>query len=241
MQDRYAGDVGDFSKFALLRMLQKYLHSQLGLVWYLFHGESNGDGQHVDYVDQARWTKSDADLACRLKEVVSGESRSVKTLETSGILREDTLYFGEELNPRGKRGWIRKAWFERAASHVADCPIVMVDPDNGIAGPNHQIGLAKGGKHITLEEIKHLSRNHDCVVIYHHFDRNMSHRDQGAYQIERLEQEMPEAQVFGLRYKRISPRAYFFVAKPRVVDSLELVFDELTTHPWDWHFELLKT
>lgn len=55
VQDRYAGDVGDFSKYGLLRWLTASVGEHpplsLGVVWYLTPDEShNADGKHVSYL-----------------------------------------------------------------------------------------------------------------------------------------------------------------------------------------------
>ena len=55
MQDRYAGDLGDFLKFGLLRWLAPPggpASPQLGVVWYLTANEKhNGDGKYITYLD----------------------------------------------------------------------------------------------------------------------------------------------------------------------------------------------
>ena len=56
MQDRYAGDLGDFLKLGLLRWLVAPSFDapphRLGVVWYLAPDEShNADGKHVAYLD----------------------------------------------------------------------------------------------------------------------------------------------------------------------------------------------
>ena len=52
MQDRYTGDIGDFSKLGVLRALQNAGLS-IGLNWYLTPDEThNSDGRHVNYLDQ---------------------------------------------------------------------------------------------------------------------------------------------------------------------------------------------
>jgi hypothetical protein len=55
VQDRYAGDVGDFLKLGLLRQLIASGDSppslRLGVVWYLVPDEAhNSDGRHVGYL-----------------------------------------------------------------------------------------------------------------------------------------------------------------------------------------------
>jgi hypothetical protein len=55
VQDRYAGDLGDYLKFGLLRWLAPPgapASPRLGVVWYRTADEThNGDGKHIAYLD----------------------------------------------------------------------------------------------------------------------------------------------------------------------------------------------
>src|ERR1039457_5414444 len=60
MQDRYAGDVGDFGKFGLLRHLcgvtadDKHLTLKPGVIWHRVADEAhNGDGRHTSYLEKS--------------------------------------------------------------------------------------------------------------------------------------------------------------------------------------------
>ncbi len=46
MQDRYAGDIGDFEKFGLLRHLVKVTRWSLGIVWYKIPCETHNNDGH---------------------------------------------------------------------------------------------------------------------------------------------------------------------------------------------------
>lgn len=51
MQDRYAGDIGDFSKLGLLRQLSA-CGMAIGINWYLTPNERhNTDGRYVGYLN----------------------------------------------------------------------------------------------------------------------------------------------------------------------------------------------
>ena len=81
MQDRYAGDVGDFGKFSLLRTLCRDDNNKLGVVWYRFPDEShNGDGRHIDYISNPQYNACDKELVKCLSKVITGE-RSIAHLE----------------------------------------------------------------------------------------------------------------------------------------------------------------
>ena len=49
VQNRYAGDIGDYLKLAILRALSRGY--RLGIAWWLYPDEShNGDGRHIGYL-----------------------------------------------------------------------------------------------------------------------------------------------------------------------------------------------
>lgn len=111
MEDRYAGDVGDFLKFGLLRALGDGAPPlKLGVNWYLTGEEShNADGKYVGYLQpgttyHVSLRSCDPDLMSRLAQVVSAD-RSVAALEKSGVLPEDSVTYSARLVDRMARGW----------------------------------------------------------------------------------------------------------------------------------------
>ena len=74
MQDRHARDIGNFSKLGLLRALEAGGLS-IGLNWYLTPDEThNGDGRHVQYLDQDEYRSCDEGLQLGLKRIPSAPS-----------------------------------------------------------------------------------------------------------------------------------------------------------------------
>lgn len=69
MQDKYAGDVGDYVKLALLRSLSE--DRKLGVTWYLYPDERDKkDGKHTGYLKEpSKWRHLDPDLFDALKFV----------------------------------------------------------------------------------------------------------------------------------------------------------------------------
>ena len=54
MQDRYAGDVGDFGKLGMLRCMEAS-GLKVGINWYLVGDEShNNDGKYIGYMEDEK-------------------------------------------------------------------------------------------------------------------------------------------------------------------------------------------
>lgn len=136
MQNQYVADVGDFGKYGLLRALTGVYppalpRLRLGVVWYLTQSDGSSDGGHRSYLAPAnakRFRPSDPELHDALARISTSE-RSVGAVERSGALPPDTVYSNEVAPP----GAARRVWAHAAFRAVADCALVFVDPDNGLA------------------------------------------------------------------------------------------------------------
>lgn len=251
MQDRYAGDVGDFGKFSLLKSLFVAPHDRIGVIWYLFPDEChNNDGRHTNYLDNPDFLEYDRDLCERLSAVVNGE-RSVAALEKAGILpTTNTVYFSERLDfhlrhpsqsetDKQAREERRKGWLERAVQKVSDRNAIFLDPDNGLEIPScPKTSQMKAGKFAYYSEILELASNKDVVVIYQHLSFNGTHESQIHARVDELRLRInPTGAIFALRNRPFSPRAYFILtskpAQGRVKESLERFLSSRHGKHWD--------
>lgn len=174
MQDRYAGDVGDFQKFGLLRALVVGSPALvLGVNWYLVPDEDhNADGKHVTYLtpgnSKARSLEAcDPDLYRRLQSLVFGGQRNVSSLEGAGVLPRGTITYINPVTPVMTRGQ-RRAWHQTALERLATADLVFVDPDNGLRTGDWSADHQKFA--FAHEIADYLSRG-QSVVVYHHADR----------------------------------------------------------------------
>lgn len=171
MQDRYAGDIGDFVKLGLLRALSP--GRELGIAWYRFPDEShNDDGRHISYLDRPeRFADLDPELFEHLRSVVK-DVRSISSLKPmlgGAAFSDKALDVGSVPNPQ-RRQW-RREWFSKVLQDIEGCNLVFADPDNGIVDDmESRKGSAKFGKQIPLAEVRALAEGR-CAVIYHHNTR----------------------------------------------------------------------
>ncbi|WP_143338082.1 hypothetical protein [Demequina sp. NBRC 110054] len=170
MQDRYAGDVGDFMKLGLLRALVHGSGLALGVNWYLAPDEShNADGKHIAYLSPtSRFHKAlracDTELMTSLSAVVA-TGRSVAALEASGTLPSGSTTYATQV---GEHPHARATWHHGALERLAGCNLVFADPDNGI---RRTPAGAKTVKYALLDELADYTTRGQSLVVYHHADR----------------------------------------------------------------------
>ncbi|MBC7431428.1 MAG: hypothetical protein H7345_05110, partial [Rubritepida sp.] len=177
MQDRYAGDIGDFVKLAILRALKP--RRKLGIAWWLYPDEShNDDGKHVRYLqNEAKWRGLDPDVFDRLAEIVRSGRRHIAALQDDALLT-DTVFFSElvpahsrtTLSLQRRRG-LRAEWFARLQTQLDGCDLVFLDPDNGLETSKFDLGASKAGKSVAISELMALRRPGREIVVYHHHTR----------------------------------------------------------------------
>jgi hypothetical protein len=162
MQDKYAGDIGDFGKLALLRAVAP--HRRLGVCWYAVPSEShNNDGRHTAYLHKPeRFKHLDPVVFEALARLIAdGGPRSIARLEALGLLPD--AVFHDAVVPHSRPA--RHAWFQALRRHMAGRDLLFLDPDNGISFgvPSH--------KAVTLEELNTLLSDGQALLVYHHQTR----------------------------------------------------------------------
>jgi len=254
MQNRYAGDVGDFGKFSLLNSLFNGKNDYLGVVWYLFPDEShNEDGKYINYIEKQEFQSCDSGLIEKLSNALN-EERSVQALENNDILKSNTIYFSEKLDSHIKyptqkkidketRLFKRQEWLKNAANKIKTCNVIFLDPDNGLEIKScEKMSQIKSGKYVYYSEVTELFEGKDVCVIYHHLNMNNPHKEQIEFQVKELRKRInPSGGIFALRFRPYSPRVYFIISKKVVEKKLKDKIQQFINGPcckfWDNYFE----
>jgi hypothetical protein len=255
MQDRYAGDLGDFLKFGLLRWLTPP-HSprpRLGVIWYRTTDEAhNADGKHIAYLTPSyrsalRLRQLDPDLYDRLARLVSSGQRSTAALATAGVLGAQTRFFGDLLDladlpasARQARQARRRSWTQRALVATADCDLIFADPDNGIRPARHPVPAhrTRAVKHAYLSELATFARRGQSVIAYHHADRTATVAQQAHRRLADLAGGLPVRPVAAVRASRGTSR--LFLVGAATTSHARYLTERLTgLEQSPWNTELL--
>ena len=241
MQNRYAGDIGDFGKLGLLRKLSAQL--TVGVNWYLVPDEGpNGHGQHINYLTKNAFRECDPPLFDALARVVAPGRRQVAALEASAVLPDDRVtYYSEVLDvshaAKPEREAIRAVWHQKALDKLRERDLIFADPDNGLIVPSAE-GGPKSGKYVLPSELADYYRQGSSVVYYQHRARLPD-----AFYIQQHRQLMasgafPGAGGAGLKFVSTSQRFYFFLLQPEHIAPVNDCISRMLAFPWNRCFRL---
>ena len=162
MQDRYAGDIGDFGKLALLKALAREGLS-IGVNWYKTEPAEkealNADGK---FLIPERFAVCDPELAGKLHAISSGDNRSIAALEKADIL-PDAAYYSKQITVEK-----RQEWHQEALKKLSNVDLVFLDPDNGLLVKSVGKKSAKSIKYVFSKEISDYLKNGRSVLLYQH-------------------------------------------------------------------------
>ena len=229
MQDRYAGDIGDFGKFALLKALSS-AGFKIGVNWYRTcpqNFEKQNDGK---YRIPPKVFSCDQKLAETLSAIfhLPPAQRTVRALQRAGLV--DAVWFSEQVPFQEGR----LAWHRQAVSALSICNLVFLDPDNGLLVKSVGKGSAKSVKYVFPEEIADYIAQGISVVFYNHRQR----KAENIYFEGIREKLYAQSQLRGCSFSKItfpkcSVRDYILLAeKPGHQQMIDTALRNLLSGPF---------
>jgi hypothetical protein len=169
VKNQYFGDINDYRKYGLLRLLTNRGEIKTAVCWMLTADDGRGDGGFIGYVEQRRkWRNFDAPLFDRLHELVLTQNlRDVRGAETSSVLPASR--FAPGFLPDDSDG--RARYFDAFVDLARGCELVFFDPDNGIEVKSKPYGRKDSSKFLYWREIERLWSAGHSLLIYQHFPR----------------------------------------------------------------------
>jgi hypothetical protein len=247
LQNRYVGDVGDYAKYGLLRLMTAELNTSCGVVWCLFDDEShNADGRHIGYLKDQLFNALDPELHNKLAKIVAGGRRSVKAVALSGILPKATRFFERPISTpltvranRLNRQNHRSAWLAKALRATAGCELVFFDPDNGLETKSVPAHSPKSGKYIYWDELLPFWERGQSLLIYHHLNRTASVHRQAEILKEKFAAKFPDAGAIRFfLFRRGSCRHFWLVTRNNHFDQFQRTMHRFSQSPWHEYFEV---
>lgn len=234
MQDRYAGDIGDFGKFGLLQALSDE-GFRIGVNWYKtspIRQEIAKDGRFKQsdgrYSIPTEVERCNKELADILRCIEKGGERSIAALQRENLVK-DAVYYSEAI-PRLNRN----EWHRNAVSALSSADIVFLDPDNGLLPVSVKNGSERSVKYAYYEELGDYLNNDCSVLVYQHRCR----KKRRVY-YEEIEERMEKAGLLRGRtlqvitFPKRSVRDYFALGcSSEHSERIQAVFERMINGVW---------
>lgn len=223
MKVQYLGDVNDFRKYALLRLLAD-AGLKLGVNWLLTPDDDRADGNMRSYLARPgefrTYDPELFDLMCTVPDAPAfGDFQQI---EGKGVI-PGAVYFNQYV-PSGCEA--RKAFHAASMEQFTGCELVFFDPDNGLAIKSTSKNRGNGIKFVFDDELEEHYQAGRSLLIYQHFPRVERVRfisELGS----RLQQFAHDAQIWACHTSHV---LFMLVANPidnkdhgrRIMDAIEV-------------------
>lgn len=169
MKNQYFGDINDYRKYGLLRVLTKASGLRLGVCWMLTPDDGRADGELRRYLAHpVRWRSHDPELYDSLRPLADPTvARSVQHAGTWHLL-PDAIYYSAVL-PDDR--FARQSYFRESWAQLSHTPLVFLDPDNGLEVASVPRGRKQSSKYLYWDEVAEGYQGGHSLVIYQHFPR----------------------------------------------------------------------
>lgn len=233
MQDRYAGDIGDFGKIALLQQIREAGLS-VSVNWYKvepadYEKKQDGSFKQEDgkYLIAGKYRSCDEILAEKLLKISKSSNRSIKAIEDAAFI-DGARYYSREVPVED-----RPKWHADALDKLQGTELVFLDPDNGLLVKSVGKTSARSVKYAFYEEVKEYVDNGQSVLVYNHRSRK---KEQVYFReiIDKLKGiGIPEEMILTITFPRCSIRDYFAIcANDGHYNKIHLAFETMLSGAW---------
>jgi hypothetical protein len=222
VKNQYFGDEKDYLTYGLLRTLARVSGLPIGVAWMLTPDAPDGNGELRAYLDHpAKWQAHDPALFEQLSQVVH-HGRSVALAGRFNLI-PGACYFGEQV-PRLTID--RSAYFQRLFTALQACPLLFLDPDNGLETRSVSRGQQRSPQHVYWDEIEEafVRRGHSLLV-FQHFPR----RSREEYLEEQAQQFIRHLAAPEVTWFQTTQVAFFLIARPEHRLALQAAAEEVST------------
>jgi len=169
MKNQYFGDINDYKKYSLIRLLSGHGQIETAVCWVLTEDDHGTDGKRIRYLEQPEtWQKYDPIVFEHLREHVLDKGiRHINVIERANVLRNCRFYnelIRDDIN-------LRDRYFKKFLKFAGGADLVFFDPDNGLEVKSVPRGKKKSSKYLYWGEVEASYKSGHSLLLYQHFPR----------------------------------------------------------------------
>jgi hypothetical protein len=164
MKNQYFGDINDYRKYGLIRILSAELSTTF--CWMLTPDDPRPDGHRIHYLyDPSTWRKYDPEVYDFLYDhVIENKTRRVSSLESSNLLT-NCSFFNKTIDDNPSN---RSIYLKNLLKFADSSSLIFFDPDNGIEVKSVPFGRKRCSKYLYFTEIQKTYQAGHSILIYQH-------------------------------------------------------------------------
>jgi len=226
MKVQYFGDVNDYRKFALLRLLSNVGGFKIGVCWMLTESDGSTHGARRGYLRQPEmWRAYDPVLFDALiKTPPEPTMGDLGRVEAEALIAGAT--FINEFIPDSRPG--RDSFHRRCIAAFADRNLMFLDPDNGL-----EVKLLKGrkgsSKYAFLDELADHYNAARSILVYQNYPQHVSREAHVTAAGARLRAQLPDASIWLFETPHV---VFVLAARPDHIRHVETVIAALQQRQW---------
>lgn len=226
MKNQYFGDINDYRKYGLLRILATQF--TIGVGWMLTPDDGRTDGKFINYLNVPNeWRHYDPPLFDVLKKHIGSNNRHVEIAESENII-PNARYWSPLLMDAIAQ---RQSYMTDMMTQFALCDLIFLDPDNGLEVKSVGKGKKDSCKYVYWDEIETIFTAKKSIVFYQHFRRVQ--RDEFIMDISTSLMNRLKAQEISIF--RTAHVAFFFV--PQIEVNIASLRDQVSRQ-WKTQIEV---
>ncbi len=169
MKNQYFGDINDYKKYGLLRLLSGHGQIKTTICWVLTEDDGRSDGSRIKYLEKPeQWRDYDQTVFEHLREnVLEKGVRNVSVIERGNIIPNCSFY-SEYVHDDNS---LRDEFFKEFRDFSEGTDFVFFDPDNGLEVKSVPRGKRGSSKYVYWDEVKASYEAGHSLMIYQHFPR----------------------------------------------------------------------
>ena len=224
MKDQYVGDINDFLKYGLLRILARTF--RIGVCWMLTENGGPADGKRIEYLNHPNeWQRFDPGLFATLCGIVHKGSRCVRSIQEHGVLSPADFFSERLVCDRDARS----RYFSEAFEQLQSADVLFFDPDNGLEVKSCARGTKHSSKYLYWDEVRGAFKEFEkSLLIYQHFPREKREKFI-AREGEEIQTQTGAREVYAFK----TPRVVFFLAvQPKHSEFFQRRIEEVERSSW---------
>jgi hypothetical protein len=167
VKNQYFGDINDYRKYGLLRILAAGGKNKIAVCWMLTENDKRADGKFTAYLNRPkRWRSFDPHLFDMLLNAVDKKNgRGIASVARARMIPSAT-YFSRLLTDEN-----RDEYFESLGKEVHRSQLIFFDPDNGLEVRSVPKGRRGSHKYLYWDEAARFFSNGHSLLVYQHYPR----------------------------------------------------------------------